>query len=93
MGGRSSSLLSRSTSVRGIDLKRSMLERHGWSAPWLPGHWKLPNGDLFDVQASQTSLLISLQLYFEKGLFCTLLTVDDMHNASSVLQSYLPGSA
>lgn len=49
-------------------MKRSMLERHGWSAPWLPGLWKLPNGDLFDVQNSQTSLLISLQLCFEKGL-------------------------
>eukprot|EP00892_Ulva_mutabilis_P002766 jgi/Ulvmu1/12490/UM009_0143.1 len=63
---RSGFVLARSTSVKGIDLKRSMLERHGWSAPWLPGLWKLPNGDLFDVAASQTSLLISLQLCFEK---------------------------
>lgn len=64
------SKLTRATSVKGIDLKTSILERHGWSAPWLPGLWKLPNGELFDVQGSQTSLLISLQLFFEKGSSC-----------------------
>jgi hypothetical protein len=54
--------------VQSMDLKQSMLVRHGWSAPWLPGLWKMPDGNVFDLHPAQSSLLMSLQLYFERGV-------------------------
>jgi hypothetical protein len=53
--------------VPDIDLSTSMKQRHGWSAPWLPGLWLMPDGALFGEQPAPSSLLMSLQLYFEKG--------------------------
>ena len=43
-----------------------MKQRHGWSAPWLPGLWLMPDGSRFGDASAPNSLLLSLQLYFEK---------------------------
>jgi hypothetical protein len=58
--GQSGALLSR------MDLKASMRQRHGWSAPWLPGLWLMPDGSLFGHSDASSSLLLALQLFFEK---------------------------
>lgn len=48
------------------DLSESMRQRHGWSAPWLPGLWRMPDSSTFGNRDAHSSLLLSLQLYFEK---------------------------
>jgi hypothetical protein len=50
-----------------VDLRTAMRERHGWSVPWLPGLWRMPDGQVFGHRPGQSSLLMALQLYFEKG--------------------------
>jgi hypothetical protein len=54
------------TLLSSMDLKASMRQRHGWSAPWLPGLWLMPDGSLFGNSDVFSSLLLSLQLFFEK---------------------------
>ena len=49
-----------------MDLAASMRQKHGWSAPWLPGLWLMPDGSLFGAGDASCSLLLALQLYFEK---------------------------
>jgi hypothetical protein len=51
-----------------IDLSVSMKQRHGWSAPWLPGLWLMPDGSLFGDLTAPSSLLMSLQFFFETGV-------------------------
>lgn len=71
----SASLARSSTIVPEIDLAASRKQRHGWSAPWLPGLWLMPDGGLFGELPAPSSLLMSLQLRFEAGalLPCHLL--------------------
>ena len=54
--------------MQSMNLQQSMRERHGWSAPWLPGLWLMPDGSVF--HPAQSSLLVSLQMYFERGVGC-----------------------
>lgn len=49
-----------------MDLSESMRQRHGWSVPWLPGLWLMPDGTRFGDGNAASSLLLSLQLYYEK---------------------------
>jgi hypothetical protein len=51
----------RSGLLSSMDLKTAMQQKHGWSAPWLPGLWLMPDGG-----SAATSLLLALQLYYEK---------------------------
>ena len=48
-------------------LTTSLKQKHGWSAPWLPGLWLMPDGTKFgESEDAAQSLLMPLQLYYEK---------------------------